>query len=704
MSEQLLEQEAINQGNVSAASQNLIKLEPSFASAMQSINGAKVKFDTQGIKVNIGETSEHTGVAFLSSKKGWDLTNWRSIQVEVTNTSMTTLHLGLRADTPSSAGTNKNWAHKLYQFVQPGERKSLSLDLYNTEWMIDPPINVRGLREKPGQALFPLNEVNKISVIAVAPDKSASFSVNSIRVEGAMQKMPVEDFLPFIDKYGQFIHATWPNKVNTDQDFAQQKQQEERDLAQFPGPKSFNKYGGWINGPQLEATGHFRVTKLNEKWWLVDPEGRLFWSAGPDIVATDFTGHTGVDYRENYFEWLPEREGNKFSKHYFLNEGWAPHGFYKDHLPFMMFDFHDANLQRKYGDDWQEKFAEMAHRRLRSWGMNTIAAWGDPSIYRQQKTAYTTHVWVHGAKPIKGSAGYWGQFPDVFDPNWPKHISKALEKYQQEQTDPWNIGFYVDNEMGWGDTTGLALAVLASPADQSAKKEFIHDLKTNHRNIQALNAAWGTKYQSWENLLNTQDVADLDVNRARPDLEPFYRRLCEQYFRTIKQALKTVAPNKLYLGVRFAWRNDIAVEASARYVDVVSYNAYQGTVESLLLPNNIDRPLIIGEFNFQATDTRGFGGQIVSARDQAHRGERYIEYIKSALVNPQIVGAHWFEYTDESPAGRPDGENWNNGIVSGTDFPHYGLVNGIREIGYEMYNIRAGSTDKMTLEVSSNNN
>ena len=139
-----------------------------------------------------------------------------------------------------------------------------------------------------------------------------------------------------------------------------------------------------------------------------------------------FTGHAGVDHREDYFAWLPPREGSPFSEHYFLNEGWAPHGFYKDKLPFMMFDFHNANLERKYGENWRATFADLAHRRLRSWGMNTIAAWGDPLVYRQQKTAYTTHVWIAGARPIEGSTGYWGQFPDVFDPGWREAAREAI--------------------------------------------------------------------------------------------------------------------------------------------------------------------------------------------------------------------------------------------------------------------------------------
>ncbi|MEM6313509.1 MAG: beta-agarase, partial [Planctomycetota bacterium] len=511
----------------------------------------------------------------------------------------------------------------------------------------------------------------------------------NVRAQGAMRNMPLSEFLPFIDRYGQFIHGEWHGKVTDDADLQAQLDAEEKDLAEYPGPASFNQYGGWADGPTLEATGHFRVTKHEGKWWLVDPDGKLFWSSGPDCIDVRFGGYTGVDHREDYFAWLPPREGDRFSEHYIENPGWAPRGFYSDKLPYMMYDFYNTNLERKFGDDWRDAFAERAHRRLRSWGMNTVASWGDPLIYRQQKTAYTTHVWIHGARPIEGSTGYWGQFPDVFDPGFRETARTAIAQYEQEQTDPWNIGYYVDNEMSWGDTTQLAVAALTSPADQAAKIALIDDLKSNHRDIAALNAAWGTDFESWDALLQSQ-APPPDLDRARSDLEPFYQKLCEIYFRIVKEELKAVAPDKLYLGARFAWRNDVAVRASAKYCDVVSYNAYQGEVSNLKLPEGIDRPLIIGEFTFSASDVRGFDGPFVSANNQAHRGERYIEYIRSGLENPQIVGAHWFQYIDQSPAGRPDGENWNTGIISVTDKPHYDLIAGIRAISYRKYEVRAG--------------
>ena len=38
------------------------------------------------------------------------------------------------------------------------------------------------------------------------------------------------------------------------------------------------------SGPKLRATGFFRAEKVGGKWWLVDPEGHLFFSLGVTCV------------------------------------------------------------------------------------------------------------------------------------------------------------------------------------------------------------------------------------------------------------------------------------------------------------------------------------------------------------------------------------------------------------------------------------
>ena len=49
------------------------------------------------------------------------------------------------------------------------------------------------------------------------------------------------------------------------------------------GPKLRKK--GFKNGPKYNATGHFRTQKINDKWWIIDPSGCLFWSTGVNAAG-----------------------------------------------------------------------------------------------------------------------------------------------------------------------------------------------------------------------------------------------------------------------------------------------------------------------------------------------------------------------------------------------------------------------------------
>lgn len=65
-------------------------------------------------------------------------------------------------------------------------------------------------------------------------------------------------------------------------------------------------------------------------------------------------------------------------------------------------------------------------------------------------------------------------------------------------------------------------------------------------------------------------------------------------------------------------------------------------------------------------------------------------YLRTALRNPQCVGAHYFQYIDEPTAGRGDGENYQIGWVDATDTPYAELVEAGREIGAALYPIASG--------------
>ena len=368
----------------------------------------------------------------------------------------------------------------------------------------------------------------------------------------------------------------------------------------------------------------------------------------------------------------------------FLSRGYALKGHYEGHQP-QCFCFAGANLVRKYGADWRKTSAEIIHKRLRSWGLNTIGNWSDESVRLMRLTAYTDSIGSGRTGVIQGSEGYWAKFPDVFDARFAEGVRREMETRKGKSAgDPWCIGYFSDNEMSWGDEVSLANAALQSPRDQAAKQVFVTDLKAKYGTIASLNEAWGANHASWEALLESRQAPDKE--KARADLTVFYTKLAERYFQTVREAIKSVAPNQLYLGCRFAWVNSRAAAAAAKYCDVVSYNLYQRSVADFQFNGGTDVPLLIGEFHFGALDRGQFHTGLVPVADQAARAQAYKDYVQGAVRHPQFVGCHWFQYQDEPTIGRVyDEENYQIGFVDVADTPYAETIAAAREVGRKLY-------------------
>jgi hypothetical protein len=252
--------------------------------------------------------------------------------------------------------------------------------------------------------------------------------------------------------------------------------------------------------------------------------------------------------------------------------------------------------------------------------------------------------------------------------------------------DAWCIGYFVDNELSWGDELSLAVATLASPPGQPAKTVFLEDLKAKYGAIVQLNRAWGTEHASWEALRECRTPPDRE--KAHDDLAAFYTRIAEEYFRNCREAIKQVAPQNLYLGCRFAWVNDRAVRAAAKYCDVISFNRYSYSVADFRLPEGIDKPAIIGEFHFGALDRGMFHTGLRAVDNQSKRAEAYTGYVQGALENPWLVGTHWFQFGDQATTGRGDGENYQIGLIDVCDTPYPETIDAVRRVGATLYRHR----------------
>ncbi|MBQ3810797.1 MAG: hypothetical protein II839_08285 [Kiritimatiellae bacterium] len=500
----------------------------------------------------------------------------------------------------------------------------------------------------------------------------ARFDVKAIRADGGRPgfTLDVDDaFFPFVDEFGQYAHADWPGKVHSLEELKAAAEAEDEALGADPVSPipGADRFGGWGAGPQLEATGMFRTEKRNGRWWLVDPDGHLFFSLGCNYVRLQC--RTPVLRRERFFSWLPARDDPPFAdcwKDGKLN--WLGDSLYKGAGAVPQFDFAMANQKRLYGADWKKAYVDRQHRRMRSWGFTSMGNWSDPEIMAASRTPYVDNFNLDGVRKLEGDKnGVWRKFPDVFDPDFASNVVACALKTRtpKSRTDPWCIGWFVENELHWGRgnrTDDMIDAVVGSPDDQPAKVEYLRRLRAAHGEDATFESA------------------------TAEDREAFAAEIAERYFSTVKAAIGQVAPGRLYLGCRFHNSYPAALRAAAKYCDVVSFNCYKDLPEIPRFPADaVDKPTIIGEFHFGSLDRGAMHAGLVPCRDMADRAAHYKAYVRAALKDPNLVGVHWFFWCDMPLTGWMDGEDYMTGILTVTDTPHPEMVEATRELARELY-------------------
>lgn len=662
----------------------LLDFRKSGAVTQVTTSDARVEPTGLGLRVTTGHSQNWPGITVKAPGGNWNLKPYGELVVTVRNTSAHAVNLFCRVDNEGADGVSNCLNGQ--GSAQPGATAQVRVTLQDNGGSSNA-IHLFGMRGFPAGVAGVGIDTSKIPQIVLflsQPSESYSLVVTDIRVEGARPAPPsVEHFFPFIDTFGQYKHNTWPGKVRSLADLRSRVATENADLKKHTGPADWDRWGGWSKGPKLKATGAFRVVKRDGRWWLVDPDGHLFFSNGIDCVSTLDT--TPIDQRDQWFENFP---GDDPALAAFCSSAYCLHGFYAGKSP-KCFGFAGANLLRKYGPQWSQAWNAVAHRRLRSWGLNTIGNWSARSVVEMDRTPYVATLGT-GGRSIEGSQGYWGKFPDVFDPEFENQVvARMAREAGRSAADPYCVGYFVDNEMSWGDELSLAIGALMSPADQPAKRAFIDDLRAKYGEIAKLNQAWGSAYASWDDLSEKRTAPD--QAKAKEDLAAFYSRTAEQYFRLVRAALRRAAPNRLYLGCRFAWANPRAIRAAAKYCDVVSFNLYQRSVRDYKLPEGVDVPIVIGEFHFGALDRGMFHTGLVPTSSQQERAQAYRSYVTGALQNPNIVGCHWFEYQDEPTTGRVyDAENYQIGFVDVCDTPYPETIAAARAVGASLYRTRSG--------------
>lgn len=479
-----------------------------------------------------------------------------------------------------------------------------------------------------------------------------------------------------LDELGQSIIHEWPAKSRSAEEVTQRLKAQLANAPEKHWPKGFSRWGGWMD-KQFEATGFFRTHNDGKRWWLVDPDGYAFWSAGMDCVRVDTTAaYSGL---EQALTWLPDPKGDYKA-------------IYGGRGSQSMINYLAANFIRAFGPDkWYKNWAKIALAELRGLGFNTVANWSEWQIAKKAGFPYVRPL----ALSFSRTPRIFRDFPDVFHPGFAQDIEEFAQQLCETADDPALIGYFLMNEPTWGFAGETPAAGMLFTSPSCASRKALSDfLKERYANNQEISAAWGMEV-TYDELTEGEWRKSL-TNAAQKDLAEFSSIMVEMLFKGLSDACRSVDPNHLNLGARYytvppSW----AIKGMSCF-DVYSMNCYRERIPAEQfagISKMLDQPIMVGEWHFGALDVGLPGSGIGHVRNQADRGKAYRVYTEDAAAKPFCIGVHYFTLYDESAIGRFDGENWNIGFLDVCNRPYQEMAKAARLTHEQIYRVALGDAE-----------
>ena len=346
-------------------------------------------------------------------------------------------------------------------------------------------------------------------------------------------------------------------------------------------------------------------------------------------------------------------------------------------------------------------WASATLRRVREAGFKGIGAWSNAAFHTldvPMSQDLNLWAWAHGTR--------------LYSPAWREAVEAAVQQQVVPLKDNKHlVGYYTDNELNWGDDhVGPAAYFNGLPTGDPNRAQVVAEIRETWPDVASFNADWGLALASFDDL-DQLPALPLDHPEAYQRLfTAFLQRAATDYFRLTTELVKRYDPNHLVLGVRFKGYAPVEVVRGSRgYTDAQSLNYYVSDARldrkmfEMMHAESGGQPVIITEYSFHALDGRsgnrntfGFAAQVM---DQAARADGYRLGTTRLARVPWVIGADWFQWSDEPPSGRADGEDVNFGVVDVDDRPYKLLTDAIRQTTPRLNALHAASVTDARADV-----
>ena len=479
---------------------------------------------------------------------------------------------------------------------------------------------------------------------------------------------------PLLDEFGQSARHEWPTKSRSAEEVTARLRGQVAEAGRQRLPEGFSRWGGWRK-LRFKGTGFFRTHHDGRRWWLVDPEGYAFWSAGMDCVGVNT--EAAYEGLESALSWMPEADGEYAEV-------------YQGYRQARFINYLKANFMRAFGGEWHERWSEIALGMLRRFGCNTVGNWSEWKIARAAGFPYVRPLDFWEGKTPR----VFRDFPDVFHPGFEEEAAAFAKQLAETRDDPALIGYFLMNEPEWGFAKEApAVGMLYTTAGGECRAALADFLRKRRGSDAALSSAWGME-------VTLKQAAEGEWTRpltaaAQADLEAFSTVMVDRLFGTLSRACREVDANHLNLGARYYTAPPGWALEGMKHFDVFSVNCYQQRVrpEFAQVSAQVARPVLVGEWHFGALDVGLPASGIGHVRDQEARGRAYRIYLEDAAAKPWCVGVHWFTLYDQSAIGRFDGENYNIGFLDVCNREYEELARAARASHELMYQVASGEVE-----------
>ena len=464
-----------------------------------------------------------------------------------------------------------------------------------------------------------------------------------------LKNKPLYDAEMIISDESQYnkTSLTYPNRPLQGSTIKEHKTRTFADLTDFSKltDVELDRYGGIIDPQTVQkSTGFFYTTKINGRWWVIDPLGNPCHIQGVHSITYSYDGS--------------EKQKNAALAQFGTLEKWAVST--TRHLI--------DDLGFNTGAGYDPMIAEVEQGIIKQGGGTTFMS------------AYAKSLGVNNSNGGSTTFSENNTMP-VFDPNFEVFCEeRAATRIAPLANDRDFLGYTTDNELPMQET------MLIDYMKLSPIKEV------NHYSY-ACTWYWMVQMTGKEN------PTDADITDELKEL--FRGFVWRRYYDLVCGAVRKYDPNHMLLGTRFVTEVKDApwvLRFAAEYLDCITinwYGAWQPEAEDIYtFATHADVPFMVTEFYAKGQENEGGlknttgAGWIV--KTQKDRGEFYQCFTLRLLEAKNCIGWHWYQYTDNDPSGKASdtsGTDSNKGLVSNTHKEYKELTSHMAEINKNVYSL-----------------